>query len=283
MTCHNKDLPSDVDLVQQAKAILQSLDCAGHTDELLQIFQRNLRKGRVARIRRQQTGWTLQRYLERIVKCYFAYNHRLKALRARDTDEQITFWETMRNRAFTFLVKHWVAYDNAREQANDAAQEMWARFVNGRDQYPYDVEFPIWSCSVLHAHLRKKHRDRHDILDQSQTFFLDAQNVNYGDGLRDPDTSILSDRVETGRLLHRALQTVPASQRRAILLFYGQDRPAKEIADLLGCSEAVVNTQCYRARKAMRRFFANHGLTLEDLLPHDRYQCGTDDSGWLNA
>jgi RNA polymerase sigma-70 factor (ECF subfamily) len=225
----------------------------------------------------------LRGYLERIVKFYFAYNPMLRALRARDADEQIAFWETMRNRAYTFLLKHWVDQVRAREQANDAAQEMLEQFVNGRARYTYDVDFTPWSYTVLHRHLKKRYERRHDVLDHNQTLFLDSQKVNYGDGIRDPDSSILPDRMETGQLLHRALQTVSASQRRALLMFYGQGRPAKEIADLLGCSEAVVNSDCYRGRKAMRRYFANHGLTLEDLLPRDRCHGMIDDIRWLSA
>ena len=51
--------------------------------------------------------------------------------------------------------------------------------------------------------------------------------------------------------LRAALRTLPHSQRAAIVLHYLEDRPIKEVAELLGCAEATAKVHLHRARKKL--------------------------------
>jgi RNA polymerase sigma factor (sigma-70 family) len=48
--------------------------------------------------------------------------------------------------------------------------------------------------------------------------------------------------------LVRALKALPPQQRAAVALFYFEDRPVKEIADILACSESTAKAHLFKAR-----------------------------------
>jgi RNA polymerase sigma factor (sigma-70 family) len=60
------------------------------------------------------------------------------------------------------------------------------------------------------------------------------------DSSRDPD-------------LTAAIRALPAKQRAVLVLFYFEDRPMKEIAQLLGMSESTGFVHLHRARKSLSR------------------------------
>jgi RNA polymerase sigma-70 factor (ECF subfamily) len=51
--------------------------------------------------------------------------------------------------------------------------------------------------------------------------------------------------------LFAAVSRLPGMQRAAITLFYFEDRPISDIADLLGCAEATARVHLHRARKRL--------------------------------
>ena len=51
--------------------------------------------------------------------------------------------------------------------------------------------------------------------------------------------------------LLRQVAKLPAAQRAAIVLFYLEDRPVAEVADLLQCSSATVKVHLHRGRNRL--------------------------------
>ena len=51
--------------------------------------------------------------------------------------------------------------------------------------------------------------------------------------------------------LIRALKTLPPQQRAAVALFYFEDRPVQEIANLLSCSESTAKAHLFKARRRL--------------------------------
>jgi RNA polymerase sigma-70 factor (sigma-E family) len=49
----------------------------------------------------------------------------------------------------------------------------------------------------------------------------------------------------------RAVRELPASQRAAVVLFYFEDRPVSEVADILNCSVTTAKVHLHRARKRL--------------------------------
>jgi RNA polymerase sigma factor (sigma-70 family) len=66
---------------------------------------------------------------------------------------------------------------------------------------------------------------------------------------RDVDEPTLRGPVDVDLL--RAIGALPAAQRVAVVLFYFEDRPIAEIADVLGSSEGAVKMSLQRARRGL--------------------------------
>ena len=48
-----------------------------------------------------------------------------------------------------------------------------------------------------------------------------------------------------------AIRTLPAQQRAVVVLFYLEDRPMEEIAEIVGCSVSTCSVHLHRARKRL--------------------------------
>jgi RNA polymerase sigma-70 factor (sigma-E family) len=51
--------------------------------------------------------------------------------------------------------------------------------------------------------------------------------------------------------LARAVRSLPGSQRAAVVIFYFEDRPITEVAEILGCSTSTAKVHLHRARKKL--------------------------------
>jgi RNA polymerase sigma-70 factor (ECF subfamily) len=60
--------------------------------------------------------------------------------------------------------------------------------------------------------------------------------------------------------LLRAIAALPARQRAAMVLFYYEDRPVSDVADVLGCSISAAKVMLHRARQALAERLANKEL-----------------------
>ena len=58
--------------------------------------------------------------------------------------------------------------------------------------------------------------------------------------------------VDTQREVWRAVRALPERQRACVALYYYEDLPEGEIADLLGCSIGTVKSQLFKARAKLQ-------------------------------
>jgi RNA polymerase sigma factor (sigma-70 family) len=78
---------------------------------------------------------------------------------------------------------------------------------------------------------------------------------------RELDFATLPKRVDLDVL--RAIRELPSSQRAAVALFYLEDRPVSEVAEILGCSETTVKVHLHRARKRLAKTLGESELIEE--------------------
>ena len=120
-----------------------------------------------------------------------------------------------------------LAYTGDREMASDAAAEAFARALAAPDTIR-DPAAWVWRVAFRVA-----------------TTLLRAPKTT---GERETGYEI-DDRAAAVML---ALKQLPQKQRAVFVLFYLEDRPATEIADLLGMAPATVSVHLHRARRKLR-------------------------------
>jgi RNA polymerase sigma-70 factor (ECF subfamily) len=65
--------------------------------------------------------------------------------------------------------------------------------------------------------------------------------------------------------LRRAIRSLPPMQRATVVLFYFEDRPTAELADILGCSDATVRVHLHRARKRLAEILGEEMEAADDV------------------
>lgn len=163
-----------------------------------------------------------------------------------------------RDRAFEQLLRRYegkvyrlcCALLRDRAQAEDAAQESLVRVWKALDRYDGRASLSSWIYAItrnrcLTALERRRSLDSLDELDDEAEFGTTAAG-DPGDG-----------RAEQ---LLGLVELLPARLRRALLLYYYEERSVSEVALMLGCPEGTVKTTLFRARAALAEMLKRRGL-----------------------
>ena len=133
-----------------------------------------------------------------------------------------------------------------REEARDCVQEAFARAWDHRDRLHSDLSPESWVRTTAYRLAVSNWRRR-------------RMDVRAGDrSLLTPVPQPSPDRVA----LESAMATLPADQRRALVLFHFADLPIRDIARETGVSEGTVKSRLSRGRTAL-------SAQLSDRLPKE--------------
>ena len=148
-----------------------------------------------------------------------------------------------RHRGIVFKVAN--TYARLAEDRDDLAQEIAARLWHAYPKYDPARSFSTWmyrvALNVAISHVREQTvRKRHDAvpLNENMHDLADADDVDH-------------ERDQHIRLLQGFIQRQPPLQR-ALLLLYLEDRPQREIAEILGITESNVSTKIGRLKQRIR-------------------------------
>ena len=140
------------------------------------------------------------------------------------------------------------SYARGAEDRADLAQEIAAQLWHAWPKYDPARRFSTWmyriALNVAIGHLRQQElRRRHDAvpLDDALHDIADAKAL-------DPE------HAQHLRLLQGFIARQPPLDR-ALLLLYLDDRPQREIAEILGISESNVSTKIGRLKQRIREAF----------------------------
>ena len=148
-----------------------------------------------------------------------------------------------RHRGIVFKVAN--TYARLAEDRDDLAQEIAARLWHAYPKYDPARSFSTWmyrvALNVAISHVREQTvRGRHDAvpLDEGMHDLADGDGVDH-------------ERDQHIRLLQGFIQRQPPLAR-ALLLLYLEDRPQREIAEILGITESNVSTKIGRLKQRIR-------------------------------
>ena len=129
--------------------------------------------------------------------------------------------------------------------AEDLVQQTFLACVRNADAYRKDASFRTYLFTIARSklldHLRVKRRKR-DPIDFLETSLADLGTSPSG---------LIAKRQEE-RLLHVALHRLPLELQMAIELFYFENLPAREVAQVLEIPEGTVRSRVRRAVTRLR-------------------------------
>jgi len=139
------------------------------------------------------------------------------------------------------------------EDAADAAQEVFirahralARF-DGRSQvYTWLYRITVNLCCDVRGRL-----SRMPLTDDEEVL----RDRRAGPAIEDE-----AEGRETGRIVARAVATLPPRQKAMVVLRLYQDLPYAEIARIMGCSEGTVKATMFAALRRLRRVLVEEGV-----------------------
>lgn len=115
----------------------------------------------------------------------------------------------------------------------------------------------LLSIAVNHSrhHVRAASRRRKALQNLAESTALEQPTD------RGHDPEFLARRKQLAELLQRALDELPLDQRVAFVLCEVEERPSPEVASIVGAPEATVRTRLFHARKKLRSYLEQQGVT----------------------
>lgn len=133
------------------------------------------------------------------------------------------------------------------EAAEDATQEVFVKMLKHANQFHGDAKLSTWLFSITanwcRDYLRKADNKSKESDDVLVTLPAPSELA--------PDRNL--ERRESEQRVRRALESLTAEQREAILLSRYQGLSYAEIAQIAGCSEGAVKTRVFRAMETLKK------------------------------
>jgi RNA polymerase sigma-70 factor (ECF subfamily) len=150
-------------------------------------------------------------------------------------------------------------------EAEDLVQDAFVKAMRARDQFHAGTNLKAWLFRILTNTFINKYR--RNGLERNLLEGPDADPL--ADGwvsastmrqLRDPETLALMPLVEDE--IRRALDSLPAEFRLAVVLSDVESFSYAEIAEIMGCPIGTVMSRLHRGRKLLQGSLYNHALAL---------------------
>jgi RNA polymerase sigma-70 factor (ECF subfamily) len=196
-----------------------------------------------------QPSWTERVKRDRAVAASLERDAELM-LRVRDGD-QTSFGlllETHRNSVIHFL------YRMVQNQAvaEELAQEAFLRVYKSRGSYEPTAKFTTWLFRIA-SHLALNWiRDGRN--EKRQTSLDEESPDGIAKQVPDRGRTVEQELLYRARLreVRRAIESLPAKQKAAVMMHKYEEMEYSEIADVLSCSESAVKSLLFRAYESLR-------------------------------
>lgn len=143
---------------------------------------------------------------------------------------------------------------NNRHEAEDIVQETFLRVYKSLDRYDENQKFSTWiyriGTNLCIDRLRKRKPSYSLDADMNDQEGMDGYSMIPSDD-RTPESEMLLS--ETQRIIHQAIETLPAKYKTIMILRYIQDMSLQEISDVLNLPVTTIKTRVHRGREYLRK------------------------------
>lgn len=148
------------------------------------------------------------------------------------------------------------------DAASDLLQDVFLRVYRFAGHIDSDRPLEPWlyrvTANLSYTWLRREKRWYRYLLEFGEWF--------HRDGRPGPQRQVELD--EQAARVREAVSSLPFSQRVVVVLFYLNDLPVEEIAEILEIPEGTVKSRLHYARNTLRKRL----ILLEDPMPHVKYE-----------
>lgn len=141
----------------------------------------------------------------------------------------------------------------------DLVQEVFVTLPLAIRRYRGDATLKTFLLSIAVNHCR--HHVRSAVRRRRAMQNLAEHTSVDGTAEKVDDPERLARRKQLAELLERALDELPVEQRVAFVLCEVEERSSPEVANIVGAPEATVRTRLHHARKKLRSFLEQQGVT----------------------
>ncbi len=133
-----------------------------------------------------------------------------------------------------------------KEEAEEAAQDVFLKAFRGLPRFRHDAMFSTWLYRIAYNECVTRLRKRKTKLPLAADF-----NEMQLAGKTEPEEIQWQQREEQYKLLHDAIRELPETDRALVMLFYFEKLPVEEMSFVTGLSVSNVKTKLFRARKKL--------------------------------
>jgi RNA polymerase sigma-70 factor (ECF subfamily) len=146
-----------------------------------------------------------------------------------------------------------------RTEAEDVAQDVFLKIYRSARTYEPKAKFSTWVYKITANVCLNRLRNEKNAAKSVSYDHQDQADMGSSPGCFSPSEEL--ERNERLTVVHDALHCLPANQRLAIVLKRYEGLSYREIAEIIGCSPAAVDSLLQRAngklRKYLEPYFAN--------------------------
>ncbi|PSB03101.1 RNA polymerase subunit sigma [Merismopedia glauca CCAP 1448/3] len=136
---------------------------------------------------------------------------------------------------------------------DDLVQEVFIRVWKGLPRLRQTTHFSTWLYRITWNVATDEQRRWHQLYTQKQALSQNLQVISLSSQIED---------MHYQDLVQRSLQTLSFDHRCVLVLHDLEERPQKEIAEILGIPVGTVKSRLYHARSYMRDYLKQQGLEL---------------------
>lgn len=146
------------------------------------------------------------------------------------------------------------AFVHDKEEAEDLAQEVFIQVYESLDKFRGECKLSTWLYRIA---VNKAINYKKSVRYRMKRIRLEGDS-SISIASKDDLAQEKIEKEEIISHLHQAIKNLPKRQRIALVLNKYEERPYKEVAEIMGISLASVESLLFRAKSYLEKYFSNY-------------------------